>query len=377
MKALKIVGLTLLTLVALLIAVLGYTWYRLSHQKDTHNLQELVDKACNDYLTEGNSPGLCVGIVKGGKLYIKGYGKSDNNIGGPPTAETIFEIGSITKVFTASIAQLLVDQEEIEWTDDIRKFLPEQMSIPDSESITLHHLATHTSGFPRLPDTWLSENVMTNDCDPYSTLTAQHLHNYLATSNDRIPPSKASYNYSNIGMGLLGHVLEWKTGRSYEDLLQQMICQPLHLTSTSLEVIDTSLFATGHDESGNQTCHWHFPIIPGAGAIRSNMSDMIRFLQANMNGSHPLSSSFKKLHQKKEKATGGAIGHGWHIDDLSPRIFGEKEIIWHNGGTGGFSSYIGFIPGKAGVVLLANQYNPKLDALAMKLLGRAAKVSLK
>jgi len=377
MKALKIVGLIVLTLVALLTAVLGYAWYRLSNQKDTHNLQELVDKACNDYITEGNAPGLCVGIVKGGKLYIKGYGQTGNSIGGPPTAETIFEIGSITKVFTTSLAQLAVDQGEINWTDDIRKFLPENVSLPDSESITLHHLATHTSGFPRLPSSWLSENVITNDCDPYSTLTAQHLHNYLATTNDRTPPSKASYEYSNIGMGLLGHILEWKTGRSYEDLLQQMICQPLQLTNTSLKVADTSLFATGHNEEGKQTCHWHFPIIPGAGAIRSNMSDMIRFLQANMEDSHPLSSSFKKLHQKKENATRGAIGYGWHIDDLSPRIFGEKEIIWHNGGTGGFSSYIGFIPGKAGVVLLANQYNPKLDELALKLLARASKVSLK
>lgn len=376
-RFLKITGIVIGSTILIAAGAVGYFYYKLRHFKDTHDLQARVDKFCNKYIADGKSVGLCVGIIQGDTVYIKGYGYTDKTTRKVPDANTIFEIGSISKVFTAEMTQLLVEQGQLQWSDSISMHLPQGVKLPVADSTTLQHLATHTSGFPRLPESWFS--AMTNECDPYSTLTTQHLLDYLQHATDKRKPGPDAYDYSNLGMGLLGHILEWKTDKPYDSLLQTLICRPLGLThTTSNYVVDTANFATGYDEQAKPTCHWQFPIIPGAGALRSDMNDMIRFLQANIRNSTALEQSLHRTQEPVAEYPGGQMGLGWHIDKTEGALLGVWDIIWHNGGTGGFRSYMGYDPAtKRGIVVWANQSSDDLDVLAIKLMVFAAKVSLK
>lgn len=150
------------------------------------------------------------------------------------------------------------------------------------------------------------------------------------------------------------------------------------MNHTTTGAVNDTLFATPYDEKGTRTCHWTLPIIPGAGAIRSDMTDMLKFLQANIDNSSPLNSSFIKTHKQQVKIPTGAIGYGWHIDKVGGIFFGIPEIVWHNGGTGGFRTYMAFVPGSnRGVVVWANQANDELDGLAIEIMIKSKLVSLK
>lgn len=372
--ALKITLIVILFVVLAVGGFIGWAYYKMTHVKDTHDLQRQVDRLCSDFIQRKKTVGLCVGIIKDGRTEVYGYGNIARAQQRKPDSSTVFEIGSISKVFTATMAQILVDRGELSWKDPLNKYLPGTAHFSGGDSTTLGHLVTHTSGFPRLPESWFP--FMTNDCDPYSTLEMHHLLDYLKDHQDKKNADYKHYDYSNLGMGLLGHILEWKTGKSYDSLLQELICGPLQLRNTSLHVADTNLFATGYDEKGAATCHWQFPIIPGAGGIRSDMSDMLRFLKANIGDSSALYSSLARTHLPVTTIPMGAIGRGWHIDNANGVLSGIREIVWHNGGTGGFRTYIGFVSGKqTGIVVWANQAAEELDALAIDLIIKVGTTS--
>jgi D-alanyl-D-alanine-carboxypeptidase/D-alanyl-D-alanine-endopeptidase len=375
MRALKIIGIVVGSILFIVAILIGWAYYKMKSIKDTHDLQDKVAGICNEYIKEEKTPGIFVGIIQGDRIYMQGYGVMDKQSKTPIDSNTIFEIGSISKVFTAEIAQQLVDQGQISWSDNIIKYMPEEVRLKD-DTTTLFHLTTHTSGFPRLPEMWFAK-LEQNECDPYSSLTIQDLYAYLNNATDKKKPSPENFDYSNIGAGLLGHILEWKTSKNYETLLQEYICTPLQMTRTSSFVTDTAKFATGYDEKGNKTCHWVFPVIPGAGAIRSDGVDMLKFLSANMKNNTPLSASFAKTHKQAVKEA--PIAYGWHIDMLSGIFARITNITWHNGGTGGFRSYIAFVPGKdRGVIVMANQSSESdFDEMAIDIMVKAATVSLK
>jgi serine-type D-Ala-D-Ala carboxypeptidase/endopeptidase len=375
--ALKITLIVIGCIIVIVAAFLGFAYYKIRHIKDTHDLQARIDSACNRYIAEGKYPGMLVGVVQGDKVYIKGFGVADKEMKVPVTENTLFEIGSITKVFTTEIAQQLAEQKQLNWDDNFIKYLPAGVQVKTDDSTTLRHLASHTSGLPGLPKMWFPK-LEANECDPYSTLTIEDVYKYLATYEEKKKPSPEGYEYSNLGMGLLGHILEWKTGKTYEALLQEYICRPLGMPSTSTVATDSNAFATGYDEKGNKTCHWALPVLYGAGVIKSNGVDMIKFLRANMGGSSALSQSFKRTQQPVTSFTGGKIAYGWHIDNISGKIFGLGSVIWHNGGTGGFRSYMGFAPEKnRGIIVMVNQPTEDFDDEAVKLLIRACTISLK
>lgn len=372
---LKIVGIIVLLLIIVATGFFGYAWYRIKHVKDTHDLQAQADSMCTDFIQKKQAPGLCIGIIKGDVMYIKGFGDADTELKNVPDANTIFEIGSITKVFTAEMAQLLVDKGSLQWNDNILKYLPEEAKLPFDDSTTLFNLVTHTSGFPRLPFAILAK--MANACDPYSTLTEEQFNDYLRHCTDKKKPDLKHYDYSNMSAALLARILEYRTGKDYETLLQELICGPLQMQSTSLYVKDSSRFATGYDEKGNKTCHWNIPVMYGCGAIRSDVGNMMRFLRAQMDEAAPLYPSFHKTHQQVEAIPAG-IGYGWHIDHLSGVMSGVFGIVWHNGGTGGFRTYMGFVPEKkTGIIVMANQASDGVDRLGIDLLIKAATTSFK
>lgn len=317
----------------------------------TSNLPEEVKKTIQDRIEYGNNVGIVVGIIdsEGSRYY--GYGKMAVTSDKTPDEHTVFEIGSITKVFTSILLARLVEENMLAPDDPIEKFLPESVKVPirNDKHITLQHLATHTSGLPRMPD-----NFSPADPDnPYADYSVGRLYEFL--SNHQLQRDiGARYEYSNYGAGLLGHLLALVNGTTYEALLQQKITKVLGMEDTRITLAPEmkTRLARGH-AGGVQVSNWDIPTLAGAGALRSTVRDMDRFLRANMGLINTsLYSAMQKTHEPKVEAGSSSmqVGLGWHI-----RMSDNSKIIWHNGGTGGYRSFAGFIKEEQkGVIVLTN-----------------------
>lgn len=328
-------------------------------KEDTMNIQLLL----KEYAEDNGTPGAAVGFIDCGKVYFFSYGNMAVN-GEPISENTIFEIGSVTKVFTTLVLMDMVTKGEVQLDDPIELYLPE-VKIPekDGKKITLRHLAVHNSGLPRLPDNLDYSN---NPENPYKDYTIENLYEFLAQhSLQRIPGEQ--FEYSNLGMGLLGHILCLKSNKSYEQLISDVITQKLDMNQTFIEVKPEAQnkLAIGH-QCGKAVPYWDFQqSTAGAGALRSSIKDMIQFLSANMGLiQSPIGSLLQQCHYKYDQNPTFSVGLGWILSKSN-----EAELIWHNGGTGGFRSYLGFNPkSQRGIVILSNSAEEWSEELGCLLL---------
>jgi len=300
--------------------------------------------------------GIVVGLLDKGQRVI--------SIGGVDV-DDVFEIGSITKVFTASILADMAARGEMRLDDPVANYLPRAVRMPvRGRPITLLDLATQSSGLPRMPDNFSPRD----SSNPYADYSVQQLYEFL--TRYRLPRDPgAAYEYSNLGMGLLGHVLALKAGMSYEQLVMRRILRPLGMKETSITLtkgLDARL-APGHDGEGHVVPNWDLPTLAGAGALRSTATDLITFLVANLDSTAtPLSRTLHQTHGERQATNDPnlKIGLAWHI--LSRPV---GKIVWHNGGTGGYRSFIGFDPTRRiGVVVLCNNGNENVDDIGFHLL---------
>lgn len=238
------------------------------------------------------------------------------------------------------------------------------MKIPekDGKKITLRQLAAHTSGIPRMPDNFDPKDPN----NPYQDYSIERLYDYLSRFTLTREPGEA-FEYSNIGMGLLGHILSIRSGKSYEELIQDLITKQLEMPNTSISLTNEMAlnFASGHHLK-REVSYWDIPGLAGAGALRSNIKDMTRFLAANMDPfQSPLGHLLQQCHQKQNAPTPAfAVGLGWMLSNSN-----NAEMIWHNGGTGGFRNYLGFNPKThRGIVILSNSTEDWPDELGLILL---------
>jgi serine-type D-Ala-D-Ala carboxypeptidase/endopeptidase len=296
--------------------------------------------------------GIAVGIIneKGSKLIS--YGKMKVKENREVDANSLFEIGSITKVFTGILLADMVERGEMKLDDPISLYLPKTVKSPtrNGREITLVDLATHTSALPRMPTNFKPRDQK----NPFADYTVEQLYEFL--SSYTLPRDIGSkYEYSNVGMGLLGHILTLKTKKDYETLIIERICNPLKMNDTriTLSAEQKSRLATGHTMDFSPTPNWDITTLAGAGALRSTVNDMLKFAAANLGlVKTDLLPVLQKSHQVPKSADGkaGDVALGWHIN----RRYGT-EIIWHNGGTGGYRTFTGFNPTKrAAVVVLSN-----------------------
>ena len=280
-------------------------------------------------------------------------------------ADRVFEIGSITKVFTASLLADMVARGEVKLDDPVAKFLPRSVHMParNGRQITLLDLATQSSGLPRMPSNFAPHDSM----NPYADYSVPQM--YVFLSGYQLPRDVgAEYEYSNLGVGLLGHVLALKARMSYEDLVTRRVLTPLAMRETAITLTPElrARLAPGHDAEGHVVPNWDLPTLAGAGALRSTVGDMLTFLAANLDSmATPLSLTLWQTHSERH-ATGDShlkIGLAWHI---LQRPVGN--IVWHNGGTGGYRTFIGFDPVRhIGVVALSNK-NESVDDIGFHLL---------
>lgn len=284
-----------------------------------------------DFQTEGE--GIAIVEIAGETTTTGHAGKL--RVDGPEVDEgTLFEIGSITKVFTGILLSDAVLKGKAALDDPISKHLPADLLSDDSplQAVTLLDLTTHTSGLPRLPAN-LDRGGDTTD--PYAHYDKERLYAYLKGFQLSDFKDRGKTSYSNLGVGLLGHLLERMEGKPYEDIVKETIFEPLGMKDSFVQrkpgVIPSdreNRFATGHS-GGKEVPHWHFDVLAGAGAIVSSTRDLARFAQAYWSGKTP--AELRAAMELAATPQRGEVGLGWFI--------GGKGLN-HNGGTGGFRSEI-------------------------------------
>ena len=285
---------------------------------------------------------------------IVSYGVRDKADPIPVDGKTIFEIGSMTKVFTSLVLTEMVQAGEVKLDDPVAKYLPPGTKVPErnGKQITLVDISTQSSGLPRMPT-----NFAPKDWDnPYADYGEAQLFQFLAGYS--LPRDIGSqYEYSNLAVGLLGDALAHRAGVDYETLVKRRIIEPLRMTSTTITLSPAlkARLAKGHDSGLDPVANWDLDALAGAGALRSDAEDMLTFLGAELGYvKTPLAPAMKAEWTTVRRPTGApnlSVALAWHISSPPNR----DEIVWHNGGTGGYRSYMGFNPKTGvGVVVLTN-----------------------
>lgn len=300
--------------------------------------------------------GIVVGWVDEKGSRVVGYGKLNRESAGEVDGNTMFEIGSATKAFTAILLADMAERGEVGLDDPVAKYLPSSVKVPakDGKEITLRHLATHTSGLPRMPSNFAPRDPL----NPYADYSVERMYAFLSGHALRRAIGE-KYEYSNLGAGLLGYALALRAGTSYEELVKKRIAEPLGMASTTIALTPEQhrRLAAGYGQTLEPAKNWDMPTLAGAGALRSSVHDLLRFVSANLGlAEPPLASALARTHEIQVQdigAPGLAIALGWHV----LRNFGA-DIVWHNGGTLGYHSFLGFDKKKrAGVVVLSNSNN--------------------
>ncbi|MEV0536652.1 serine hydrolase domain-containing protein [Kitasatospora sp. NPDC050463] len=312
--------------------------------------------------------GVVVTALAGGAVEIRGAGSTTAGPAGEaPGPRTLFEIGSVTKVFTSlALARLVLAGSaglDEPLADVLAGALPPGARVParNGTPIALRHLATHTSGLPRLPAGMLLPALLhPNKPDPYRDCTGEMLLAGLARTRLRAVPGRG-FRYSNLGAGLLGLALAHRAGTGYEELVTREICEPLGLADTVIGVDGerAARLARGHTPGRRPVPGWQLADLAGAGGLRSTAADLAVLLRAQLasgtGGDSPLAPAIALTRQVEHKVNPFAWVHlGWLGHRLHPRQGGHLQI-WHNGETGGFRSLVAFDPEKqVGVIVLAN-----------------------
>lgn len=290
--------------------------------------------------------GIVVGIIDQNGRRIVTYGKPAKGNPRSLDGDTIFEIGSISKVFTSLALADMVNRDEVALDDPAADYLPEGVHMPErsGRAITLLDLSTHTSGLPPLPGNFRMDGVEYGMDDLYRFLSGYIL--------PRDPGSE--YEYSNLGAGLLGHILARRAGTDYEDLIRMRITQPLSMPDTGIKLASSMdlRMATGHTATLEPVANSEFPApLAGAGALRSSANDMLTFLEAFLGyRESPLTAAMKSMLEARRPIGKVKIGLGWFICSTDGR-----EVITHSGATRSFASFAGIdAQERIGVVVLSN-----------------------
>lgn len=316
------------------------------------------------FFNKSKAPGLMIGISRNGERSFYSYGYADTagkKVFGPGT---IFEIGSITKTFTANLLLQLNAKGIISIEKSLADYVPGANANDTVLSkILLKQIASHTSGLPRLPaglDNVEGYSMM----QPYANYKREQLYPFLIQLKKATP---GSYLYSNLGFGILATLMEDATQTSFESLLATYIWTPLGMENSYVnEKLTQGDTATGYFY-GRPAYYWKFDCMAGAGAIKSNATDLLKWLDAHISTGHSQLATAIKLSTEPRFTVNETmqLGYGWHtLENLKHRL------TWHNGGTYGFSTFAAFEPvTRNSIVLVSNSsgVNATLDKLAVDL----------
>lgn len=313
-------------------------------------------KAFLDANFEGVNAGMAIGLVDAHGTHVLSAGKLDNDGDQKVDGDTVFEIGSCTKTFTALLALDLAARGEWKMEDPVAKYLPKSVKVPDydGKEIAILNLAAQDSGLP-----FNADNLSGMDWkERFDSYTAEKMYAFLSGYKLTEKPGM-KFQYSNLGMSLLGNLIELRSGSNYESLVVTRICEPLHMDSTRITLTPElkARAAAGHDVNGKRAAYYDLTVMQGAGALRSTANDLLKFISANLGLTRcELSASMERMQiiRHQESPEFGQTAMPW--TDFGVFQPPGMELLGHGGGTDGCSAFIGFDKRQLrGVVVLSNQ----------------------
>lgn len=363
---------------------------KLYHVNHTHGFQQnkqepiipsSIDALANNLSDHPEHTSLVVGLLQGEQRSVHGYGTAG---GATPTGDTIFEIGSVSKVFTTALLAILRAEGLVALEDPVSRYVDELAGYP--ESITLQRLATHTAGLPKMPSD-IFGSMLRDPGNPYAAYSTEKLLRYLS----KRPPAGRRLEarlvaYSNLGMGLLGTLLGRRLGDSYEAAITKKICEPLGMKDTCLQLNEDQegRLAAPHNARGKTGRNWDLPAFAGAGALKSTANDLLTFLAAHLGyGSADMVAALQECHTVREQAfappglmqrllalaSGQELGkdrtrEGMALSWTVGRLPSGAQVHWHHGATGGYRAFVGFVrASQTGAVVMTNSGLSMRDGL--------------
>lgn len=311
---------------------------------------------------EGVNTGIVVALIDGEKVEYYSYGIADLKTGANVDKNSIFEIGSISKTFTGIIVADEVVKGKMKLSDPISKYLSEYTKVPtrNDKEITIKDVATHSSSLARMPDNFAPANPN----NPYADFTIEMAYDFIS-GYELTRDIGEKYEYSNLALGMLGHILELQYKKDYESIMVDRIANTLGMDNTRVVFTPNMIkhLAKGHN-NGEEVENWDLPALVGAGGIRSSAVDMVKYIQANMGViKSPLYEAMQLSHKTayENEDQKFKIGLTWHFDN-------DGAIVQHGGATGGYRAFAGFVKGtQKGVVVLTNS-TEGIGAIGRKLL---------
>ena len=337
-------------------------------------LGEILERELARFVKRKKPIGVAIGVVRGKASATRFAGVTDKKAKRAVDIDTLFEIGSITKVFNGILLADMERRGKLRSSAALAEFLPKGTRVPelDGGTIRLVDLVTHRSGLPRMPS-----NIKPKDrLDPYADYGDKQLIAYLRLARLKRKPD-TTYVYSNLGAALLGFVIARRAEKDWEELCCERICQPLGLASTRHKLDDKlgKRFARAHFPNGLAGKAWNFDAFVAAGGLRSSLRDMMRFASCCA-GITKTDLAASLAHSQRVLAKGAGhtrMAYGWHVRKLTDK--GKSyDVFQHGGRTGGFSTSIAVIPAKqCAVVALMNQ-SMGLDGMPSRVLSAAVKL---
>jgi serine-type D-Ala-D-Ala carboxypeptidase/endopeptidase len=359
--------------------------------------KSFIDKLAAEYTNDAANHALVIGIIRNGKQEVFTFGETEKGNKKKPNANAIFELGTTSEVFTTSILALLESEGKISSLEAVQDVLKGKMTIPFYQRIVckprvitdrdtnrfksnscypdpqdapqmmvLCDLATHSAGLPTTP--------FADIFDPKNTFSTYSLDS-LNRDVSELPPNQAfgyQYNYSMLGMGLLGEAMGIKTGKDYETLLKEKILTPLSMghTFTTPTVEQAILFLNGHNAKGKSVNHRNYNALMPAAGIRSNVPDLLTFIEANLTTKTKFNIALSETHIPRlftdHTNKDYMVGWGWISKPINDKS--KKRLYWQCGEQGGFATFMGFNKEtKIGVVILSNSAN-RTDDMGFKIL---------
>jgi len=339
-----------------------------NQQEET--LKSLVNEVVAKYLNQPGNVGLVIGLLNDSSTAYLSYGLTEVNGFQKPDKNTLFEIGSLTKPFTALLALELERKNKLSLQDSITKHLPDSLTNEHLKKITLNNLILHTAQLPRKP--FNLSLTGGNNNNPYENYTNQHLLEYLDVFKPFKPKKKQEFKYSNFGYGVLGLTLQNAGNASYKNLINKHIIQPLKLKNTFLKVPGNKKvnLAKPHSFNGSLTENYTYnSTMEASSGLFSCAEDLIILLkrQIQSESNNGLANSIQKCLEPQQKTNSKHtyITYAWNYVDRGRRL---PPVYIYNGGTAGYRAYIAFIKEtQTGVVVLSNSAN-QVDEIAVTLI---------
>ena len=333
-------------------------------------LDKTVDTLVGNYINTIGNVGASVAVFYNGKNYYYNYGETVKDNKKLPSPTTLYEIGSISKTFTATLLAKAVVDKKVNLKDAITKYLPDSVSAnKDLQNITLQQLSNHSSGLPRLPENlWVT---VKNNLEPYENYDDKALFTYLKQFKAIRKPGD-SYEYSNLAVGLLGVILERIYKKPYEQLMLESIAKPLALTHTKIVLTDTdkSMLSQGYNEKDEAVPAWNFKSIAAAGAIKSCSEDLLIYGKQQLDIlKSPLAKYNSITHLPTFDDKIQKVGLGWQF------LSDDADTVWfHGGGTYGCRTMLCVNKNKNIVVTVLTNNATNGDALGIKLMQAVEKL---